>query len=900
MYETPSEYKTLCKAIDKAPETVGQGKLLVNVEAVLTLAEALGLADEPITVGWVLLAGTPTPNERLNSLTPDQRRMIANARQFIPLNSRFAWEAALVQYAGIKAEHRNYNIVATDLDTQIIGAYKSEPLRHPAHIQQYEQMLATALPFRRYSPHRPKANETYTFTITTKTDVQRGEVRFEDKHIAHLDHALTGHWFDGVRPRQPFSINLKDLKKTAKFLDNRERELGNRVHWAADLAKIHYQHVEGVGIQACLTPSETLDIDGFFHMAGIVSSGKTTLAILIAAHVIRLELDMRITFVVGDTNTAVQLAHRFNVWFCNDPAENTPVAVPVLGQSTREVHLKRLLVSREYQSSKAQNVPHWGERWLNPVCPLQALVSWDADSTKNIPIGKEPCQRLQNKTLAKGSKYPKNHVCPLFAICPSKQMYRDMPTAKLWITTPGALSQSGAPHHLEERPIKIGDLVYEQSDLVIFDEAETIVDWFDGVYANNLPLTDGESGLLDRLDDEVAEYLKVNRAAAPEFQRWLFAERAATKAISGILTSLDQTQGRGLERLRMWVKRGHFTRNNLSYRLSRRLAGLKEFESRDDLPPELRRLEDHQTRAVLQYFEELDQIGNPLVQQLAPLNGSIEKQGGYALADIMQQMNSAGLDVDTEGLITRCEEWLDRFFPEVEPCLVALKVRLESSESKVDRAYVKKDQLDRNKHDLALRLFFTLWVVVLDWHLGIVVNEWHRKPADIGVEQPYAKIPKNLRNILPIPATGAQYGLYRVPKNNMSGKTNHLTQFVHVNIGRAYVLNFHRLRTDLDGLRGPNVLAMSGTSYLPDSSRFNLQVPPHGVLSPDQRTREGMADSRFEFKPFYDDKNHSIAVSGVGDKLKALLKMVRAMLGNDGQSGGFLGGVGKPASECGA
>jgi hypothetical protein len=507
-------------------------------------------------------------------------------------------------------------------------------------------------------------------------------------------------------------------------------------------------------------------------------------------------------------------------------------------------------------------------------------MEWTDGDGEPIPLGSEPCQRLQNVPLSNGPQTINHHVCPLFAICPSKQMFRDMPAAQIWITTPGALSQSAVPRHLERRRIKFGDLVYEQSDLVIFDEAETIVDWFDRTYAHDFQLTNGTNGLLDRLDSEVTEYLKQNRAAPPAFQKWLFAERAATKAISSILTILDPAQPQVMERLRAWVRSGQFTRNSLSYRLSRRLAGLKEFERRDDLTPAQVYAEEEQTRTVVRYFEELNKIDNPLVRQIVPQTKQPEVLGAYGLAEIMQQMNSAGQDADINELVLLCKNWIDTFFPDSEAQLAALKATLEASAHQADRSYLAKGQLDRDVTDLAARLFFTLWVVILDWHLNIVFNEWHRKPAEIRGEQPYQRIPRNLRHILPIPAMGGQFGLYRAPIAKTSGRRfpNHLTQFVYVNIGRSYVLNFHKLREDLDGQRGPNVLAMSGTSYLPDSSRFHLQVSPDGVLAPDERTCAGLRASHFEFKPFYGRKKRPIMVSGMSDKLSALRGIVQAMV----------------------
>jgi hypothetical protein len=885
MYEPPSEYTNLVEALNNAPATAGCGKTIVNVEIVLRLAENLGVSDEPITVGWVLLAGTPIRNEKLRCLTPKQRHMLANARQLIPLNSRFAWEAALRDYTLIPTEHRNYDFESTDLAERIIDACKVEPRPYPTHINLYDRVLSAQLGFRLYDLHRPITNKLYTFMV----DKQKVRVRFTENHLENL--TAGPHTFGAVRPRQPFRVRFSDLKKTAKFLDKREKELGNRVHWVTDLAKTQYGRVDGIGAQAQIILSDEIEIDGFFHMAGIVSSGKTTLAILICAYIILDKLDIRITFVVGDTNSAVQLAHRLNTWFCNDPADDElPVAVPILGQSTRNIQLNRLLVSREYQASKTADRPHWGERWLNPVCPLQALVEWTSDDINHIPIGQEPCQRLHEENAP--TKYPKNHVCPFFSTCPSKQMYRDMPTAKIWITTPGALSQSGVPHHLEDRRIKIGDLVYEQSDLVIFDEAETIVDWFDHVYAQNLVLTNAHDGLVDRLDGAVTEYLKGHRSPVSEYQKWLFAERAATKAISGVLTTLDKNQSLSSDCIRMWVKSGQFTRNGLSYRLSRRLAGLKEYEGRTDITAEQRRAEEQQTLMVLRIFEILNDIDTPLQQHTPPSNADPEAKAAYALTGIMQQMNNLGVDVDnTFTLNLLCAKWIDDFFPNIQTQLDALKARLESSESPIDRDYAKKDfQLDRTTQDLALRLVFTLWVIVLDWHSDIVFKEWHRKPPEINVEQPFSRIPRNLRNILPIPAMGGQFGLYRVDKpTQKNNNPNYLTQFVHINIGRAYVLNFHQLRTDLEGWRGPNVLAMSGTSYLPDSSRFNLQVPPSGVLLPDARIKTGIAQSHFEFKSFYHE-DKPIIVSGDSKKLLALNRMINAMLEND-PSGGFFGEI---------
>ena len=70
-----------------------------------------------------------------------------------------------------------------------------------------------------------------------------------------------------------------EFEKLMRMMDSKELTVGGRIHWAEDLAKICYQQVEGSGAQAQLSPLDILEIDGFFHMAGIVSSGKTTLSL---------------------------------------------------------------------------------------------------------------------------------------------------------------------------------------------------------------------------------------------------------------------------------------------------------------------------------------------------------------------------------------------------------------------------------------------------------------------------------------------------------------------------------------------------------------------------------------------------------------------------------------------
>ena len=263
--------------------------------------------------------------------------------------------------------------------------------------------------------------------------------------------------------------------------------------------------------------------------------------------------------------SALNLADELNTLFCI--WGDKPVAVPLIGRSTRDLHLQRL-----YRSSKFRH-DHWALRWLNPACPLQALATEQAPC--GVLPGKEPCKSLYQPPKKPGGRKTYNY-CPLFAVCPSKQLYHDMPTARIWITTPGALGKSSLPAQIERRKVHLTEIVYEQSDLVIFDEADTIQQWFDNLFAEEVILTNGSDGLLDVEDVETAQALVPRRTQPASTRRWVDAERHSLASISNILSNLTDIEQGIL--LRRWVGRNYFTALTLAYKLAWRLLGLPKWE----------------------------------------------------------------------------------------------------------------------------------------------------------------------------------------------------------------------------------------------------------------------------------------------------------------------------------
>ncbi len=859
LFEPPDYFTKRISALKE--QGVKEPELLLQVELGFALMEKLGLDDEPVTAVWAILSGMFIRHPKLQNLSVEDRRSIANVRQIVPFSARFNWLNALRDYMSMRnipKNWRNYNFDILDLDNQIINAARN--LQQKANQSIYERCLIATLSYRKRGRKQVKTREYYQFESQTKEETVKLQVNFTQAQVG-TSYPLP--WFNGIQERLPVAVNLADLEAEAIFLDNREEVLARQYswsnttkgNWVKRFNKLNYHKVfPGNIVEQQL--AQTLNIDGFTHVAGMVASGKSTLSLLLASSVIKNHPNLRITIVVGDTQSAIKIANQVNWWFCDDPETDDPVAVPILGRSQRDKHLQGFSNSDDYLAHLEREQPHWGERWLSVVCHLQAKISQsDRNNILNgklLKPGTEPCHSLrkapQNQTkTATGDLY----FCPLFDCCPSQQAYRDMPKARVWITTPGAMAQGGMPYHYELRPIKIGELVYEQSDIVIFDEADTIIEWFDKTYAEQVTLTDrSRSGVFDDIGVKTEQSYRIDLFRSPLKSRWSHVQRNAQTVINATLTLLSDELGH--EVLQKWVRQGYFTPHVLFYKLARRLAGLEEVNSYPKSEQQLKD-DDRDIQSIVDCFDDFLK-DDPIVTR----NSSHPPT--TRLLEIVQRINNTGESATDEDIYNDCRDWIITFFTGTQRNLNRLKTELDNLRSQPNAEdlypYLTKDEDIDTIDTLALRLQFTLTITLLDRHTKIVFYEWQNRPNNIREASPHRRMPIAMMNILPLPVTGRQFGTYYSRKDS-----NTLSLFAYTNIGRDYMLNYHRLLADFDGRRGPNVLALSGTSYLPDSTTFHVG-DPQGVLMPEAIAQEAIKQSKFKFIPQIDDKNKPMRISG--------------------------------------
>lgn len=880
MYDTKRWYerwRSRLRRDDVNNELEGKYVLLLQVELGLRLLERLQLLTEPAQVLWIILSDPRIIEKHSVQLCDQQRHMLARARILLPFSGRFSWENALREYAALPLPWRLYDLQPAangDLAHRLGG-------HDDGRINEYDRYLDMPVPYQQKRLQAAQEGQV-SFDVYTPAGLRPVSVDIPAAFAAHAADAIP--WFQAPHSHIPLHITHEELEQAADEMDRREADPSRHLEaigWRRLLENtIHYRIVQPDG-SVSESDARTIDLDGMVHIAGMVGSGKSILMKMIATHAYF--SNWRVTLVVNDTMSALELADYFNCLLSTD--DEHPIAVALLGRTQRHLHMKRLYQSRSFQKALQQQRVHWALRQLHVVCPLAALASSTA-LPEPLLIGEEPCEQLRDSSQ-------KLVRCPLFACCPSQQLYRDMVGASIWITTPGAMGSAGLPASVEPRRIKIGELVYEQSDLVIFDEVDAHQGWFDDLYAPTRPLFDSrENGLMDRVDIKTSEHWASNRAQPSHNQRWILAERNATQASSQIISQLSDEN-----LLRTWVGPNYFTAFRLFRSLAYHLLGQTE-ASIDEETPDSQQGVDQDIQLLLGYFEWLME-GDPA--QIMPPSRSDDVTGRavYSLSELMDKILSRGNPCVNVVTARACREWIEQFVPRLPDTLASLEKAQRQWDDEFaarQKRHLKHPEPKRPRPDdieaLVKRLGFALCVAALDRNMLIVFSDWRTGPeaiVDDLSEHRHQRPPGDLLDHLYIPPTGKLFGFYyhgQEPADVAPGDLppvtdRQLTVFEYTNIGRQYLLEFHRLFTDLDEQRGPNVLALSGTSWLPASSRWHFDVPPKGVLQPNQESERAIAMSLFEFHPVYElDENGQqkpLSVSGEQNMREQLGKVTREL-----------------------
>jgi hypothetical protein len=799
-----------------------------SVELGLYLLESLA-PNQPASALWTLLTGHPF----LAPKKEDLRHKIFNGRHLINrYKSRHLWDEALGRYAGIKESLRGYDVDA-----------KKEKFRRRAvafareRFAIYEKALASELPFL----HRDiKWAESASYRMS---DGHGGDYGVEIPEGALFTTPGARHILKQEHKSSAITVRWSELIKTARWMDKTETEREVQRHnWEHRLIRsargggnngASSVQLETFDSKGRLALTDELQISGVTHFVGMVSSGKSTLMDVVA--VWGAKKGLHVTLVVGDVIGALNRAQLFQNLGIN--------AVPVLGSTRRAAHINSLhkaLFARQSEPSIAH--AHVGFRWLSTACPLDGLRR--DENPEPFDVDFRPCTELRPVQIVSGNgSGPK--YCPLYNACPYHQAQRDLVEAAIWIATPASLVHTRVAEQINQESIRFAELVTRRSHLVIVDEADRVQMQLDEIFSPNQVLCSaGGEGWLDNLEQKVGEQIGKNgraSVAGEQVEIWRRAHHQAQIAADAVYRRLL-----GNRELREWIHELYFFTDILIFD---RLAQAMSDDS------------GKQTAHYKNLRKEFDQF---IDRGLSGL--------------FYERLND-------EGELLATNKPLANFANRL----------LMSSDSHVLRrdmcAWVEKRSKGRLGKDLseqmAERLEFALLIAILSDRLNVLIGRWKEVEELLGLEHSPSTLlyrpPLDYQSLLPATPVGNVLAFQYLHDEHSGAAT---LKFLRcTGVGRWLLLHLHDMLAD-EGVLGPHVLLLSGTSWAGGDPSYHVQVPVSGILRAPKEETDAIALSEFHFLPLRDEHDQAIKISGLfGERREeALRQMLRNLARPDNLS----------------
>lgn len=789
--------------------------LLLDVELGLHLLVALR-PGEPAQAAYELLAGYPLLHALGCPPGRAEEERLAVARHLLaPLRTRRDWSAAIQDYRQVPEHVRGF-LLGTDDDVP----WRRDPSVAPDRFTVFDQALGQPPRLRR---ERLRVAGPGRYLVNQKSRM----VSVDIPEDLPLSTTPRGHDTTPRTDRQPTKVSRAELEQTAAWMDQREREEGlpaeQRGEWTGRLKRMHLELRDQP--TGRFTRRDQMVIDGVLHLIGMVSSGKSTLMVLLA--VCAAQRGQRVTVVVGDVIAALRLVatlRRIGV---------RADAAPVVGASTQRRHIDRL--HRIHATAPHDGSPlasfEDATSLLSTACALDAL----RPTSQPWEFRDAPCRhRLLQPVVGSGGE-PSYEAfgCPLWACCQRHQASRDVVDAGIWVATPASLVYSRVPQELNPEQLRYLELVWRRSDLVVVDEADQVQAQLDAMFSPGQTLIGhGTDAWLELLMDHTETELRGQGRAqfddrpVREWSSLVDTARTVTNRLYALLKRHPLPRGRST--MREWIGRDCFTEWTLADKLVRAWSGN---------PTDLG---DHPTyRLLREAFDTF--LPDPL--------GLQGRGNGGQLADQLVSL--------ARELVNMADE--TRRAQRVSAWITALDL---DGDDPTDAQTLVLAGAPLAEH--ALRLEFTLLLAVLSNTLNALIRGWRTVEVSLNLDAAsgmvFQRPPDDYSPVVPAPPMGSVLG-YQYHESDRPGEMGQLRFFRCAGIGRWVLLHLHELFRP-DSSRGPNVLLMSGTSWAGTSPRYDVQVPVEGILRAPDEELDAIKRSTFLLTTV-DHQDEPIAISGL-------------------------------------
>ncbi|MDX3112914.1 signal recognition particle [Streptomyces scabiei] len=841
---------------------------LCEVELGLCLVEQL-LPGHPAQAGWTLFGGYPFAAALGHAQTPAQQRMLRIGRHLLwPLRRRRMWTQSLDTYLTLPPELRGFHLAGKD-DT---------PRRRSVSIAHhrwaiYAQALAAAPPYQTRSLPLAEPGAWRFLESRTWTSV---ELPKELPAEEATPHALGS---SAAPDGKPLEAPWEELLATATWMEDQLRgpDDPDGGDWRHRLERVELC-VRKPESGDFAPEHEVLRIDRMLHLLGMVGAGKSTLrdilAVWAATH------DKRVTLVVGDVAEALHLVSLFTALGLK--------AAPVLGVTTREQHLQRTHRRLAAQDGGTSLLTHdaLSLDYLSTACPLDALRGVEAAEplayraapcTQLFPPKRRPAQRPLTALATDGSQdtpapnLRKRHGCPLWHRCPRHHGARELVAADIWVATPAALVHSAVPAHQNEERIRFLELACRRSDLIVVDEADRVQMQLDTMFAPAAVLTGRTpNSWLDEIHqhkiDELARGGRIQLSNSTVME-WTAALHTVTVAADRIYHMLL-----GHRSLRDWVEADYFSSWTLQFKLISDWFGKPSDADTDPA--------DTPDQPAPEWDEDIGQAADGDEETQPPetrqpvtpdSSGDARRDAVVAVLDAFRDDPLGDRepgDPQVDSLVRLTRQLLHAIRPRNARRLVERELLSLAGDAVLESPDSVKEQV--------LRFEFTLLLSALHTRLDLLTELWPGVEAALNFGASSNVLsrrpPEDYRPLVPESPMGNILGFQFLSEDASLGqlRSGELRFFRCAGNGRELLLQLPEL-TIADGLPGPNVLLMSGTSWAGRSTRYHVLTEVGALLKPPPAERAAINETVFTTRFLTGPDGRPLKLSGTKPHLRPLV-----------------------------
>ncbi len=403
--------------------------------------------------------------------------------------------------------------------------------------------------------------------------------------------------------------------------------------------------------------------------------------------------------------------------------------------------------------------------------------------------------------IKKSVKDRTEYICPYFFECPSHQADINLLDARIYLTTPAAFIKTNISPAVVENQVRVSEILYYMCDLVVFDESDRVQTSFDACFSDAIVLMDETNqSYLNRIGIDVEKWWYENRV-----------ENAASKLNTTWYNHFTAAQKTG---------------NKIIYLLTENKALLTKVEGK------------YYTAHTLldKLYDEMGENNTQTyINQLTELENFIRRNILDKQTNFYTQAYERILVADTtqESIDEIILKWLGQKEP---------------------------GGLQRDSIQLIGFIFIS---AIFEKSLKAMINGI---PHIQGIQKLkvdelsiFYRAVKDYEGFVPSSPMGNLFG-FRVSTDEKKN-LRRVNLFKTNGVGRWLLTHYHCLFEDIEHVKGPNVLLLSGTSWAPKAYSYHIENKVDAILKGTEQDIQAIAESTFIFEGIRRE-DEAINVSG--------------------------------------